>query len=500
MPSNTLESRTPRGPSKLALPALAALLCVLASPAAAEFTPGEVDSRYLYWDGIPRTFDVKVPASYSGDEPLPLLIDIHGYSSANWQQTGMSGFYWVAEEENFIVAWPQGTGPAGAASWNSGQCCGTAVTSNVDDVGFVRDTIRRIGEEANVDPTRIYVTGLSNGGAMSHLLACEAADVFAATAPMAFPVPVDPMEACLPSRPISVAMVMGLSDVLVPYNPSWVPGAVESFEFWRSTNGCSGEAPQWVAPLAPSDFGNARCETYTACDGGVETRLCSIEGQADPFGIAWVSGHLLYFNNSGYDVARDTWAFLKRFRHPHPGTIVASESVAARKDTREAALRCSIREQRAASRDSDCRFRAAQRGLRPGENPDVSRCNDALRSSFARSDARYPFCALAETADARAAVNQRFVDDAFASVGLPGDGSSDAESRCAAYFVRAAARRLSCEARIEFKELHGRDVTGLRERCEARFESAKSRAVRRDKAACPASDALDAHVASAIAR
>lgn len=131
--------------------------------------------RTLPFGGLTRTYQVHVPASYDGSVVVPLVMDFHGFTSNGGQQAALSGMVQLSDREGFIVAHPDGVNNA----WNVGLCCGNA---GIDDVGFIRAVVAAIGAEANVDPQRIYATGLSNGGAISQRLACEAADLFAAAA------------------------------------------------------------------------------------------------------------------------------------------------------------------------------------------------------------------------------------------------------------------------------------------------------------------------------
>jgi len=196
------------------LPLFAILVGALpAARAVGVLAPG-LNARTLTFDSQTRAYDIYVPASYSGGVAVPLVVDMHGFGSNKDQQRLLSGFQQRSDLEGFLVAYPQGL----FNSWNAGTCCGQAAAQNIDDVGFLRAMVDAIAAEANVDPRRIYATGLSNGGAMTQRLACDAADVFAAAAPMAFPIPFNPLSTCQPSRPIAVLMFMGLTDQLVPYS------------------------------------------------------------------------------------------------------------------------------------------------------------------------------------------------------------------------------------------------------------------------------------------
>jgi polyhydroxybutyrate depolymerase len=287
------------------------LLLLVPLSATADFPAGEVTGRVVQWEGRERNFDVYIPSGYKKGTPLPLVMDFHGFTSNAAQQRQISGYRNQAELETFAVAWPQGVGQP--ASWNTPLCCGTARQENVDDVGFARLVLRTIASEVAIDPHRVYATGLSNGAAITHRLACEAADIFAAAVPAAYPLPYLPFTGCQTTRPIPVSMVMGLTDALVPYAPNYYfPSAQQSLQFWRQQNSCLGSGPDVTTPLTEPGV----CETYNRCDDGVETQLCSVVGIEFPG--AFYTGHILYFNLSGYNVAANGWAFMKRFTHPNP--------------------------------------------------------------------------------------------------------------------------------------------------------------------------------------
>src|SRR5262249_46752885 len=187
-----------------------ALLLAAHPTRAAGFLPGD-HLRALPFGGLVRTYRVHVPPSYDGSVPVPLVLDIHGFGSNAEQQEAISGMRAESDAHGFLVVYPQGTNDA----WNAGTCCGN---STIDDVGFLRALVASISTEANTDGRRVYATGLSNGGAMTQRLACDAADLFAAAAPMSFPIPLRPLSACQPVRSMPVLTVMGLTDVLVVYS------------------------------------------------------------------------------------------------------------------------------------------------------------------------------------------------------------------------------------------------------------------------------------------
>jgi polyhydroxybutyrate depolymerase len=257
--------------------------------------PAGETTAMLQVGGKTRTFILHVPSSYTGNAPVPLVLDWHGLGSSGSAQAGLSGYKALSEQEGFIVAWPNGLENA----WNIGPCCTTS--RDVDDLGFARAIVADIEQRACIDPKRVYADGYSMGGGMSHYLACNAADVFAAVAPSAFDLLEEDEEPCKPARPISVISFRGTSDPIVPYagGESMPPnglnitihflGAEATFKKWSELDGCMG---------TPMDTGNA-CQTYSQCQEGTEVTLCTKQsGSHDP------------------GDAKQGWAFLKK--HPMP--------------------------------------------------------------------------------------------------------------------------------------------------------------------------------------
>ena len=201
---------------------IVAALWLLAFAGAAHAALVKTVQRTLPFAGLTRSYLLHVPTGYDGHAPVPLVVDLHGLGSNALQQAAISGMGAVADTNGFIVAYPDGVNGA----WDAGICCGNP---GLDDVGFVRAVVAAVEAEFSIDPARVYATGLSNGGAMSQRLACDAADLFAAAAPMAFPVPFKPLTGCRPTRAMPVLTFMGLTDVLVHYDGGIFPSAADTF-------------------------------------------------------------------------------------------------------------------------------------------------------------------------------------------------------------------------------------------------------------------------------
>src|SRR5262245_9614077 len=106
---------------RTSLPIALCLVVVVATAVSAAFTPGE-NARALQFDGLDRSYRLHAPPAYDGSAAVPLVLDIHGWTSNAEQQETISGMRNVADATGFLVAYPQGI----QNEWNSGTCCGNA--------------------------------------------------------------------------------------------------------------------------------------------------------------------------------------------------------------------------------------------------------------------------------------------------------------------------------------------------------------------------------------
>ncbi|HJL14451.1 MAG TPA: PHB depolymerase family esterase [Sandaracinaceae bacterium LLY-WYZ-13_1] len=238
----------------------------------------------LTHDGLLRTTYLHVPEAYDPSEGTMLVLNFHGFSSADWQQALLTRMGEEADARGFVVAYPQGV----AVSWNAGDCCGTAWADAVDDVGFVEALIDELSEAYCIDPRRIFATGMSNGGFFSHRLACELSERIAAIAPVAGVLGVEP-ESCAPPRPVPVWQFHGTEDGLVPYEggtpvvPELGAGLVfrsvdETMAHWAARDGCESTTTPFY------ENGDVTCVGWDGCEAPV--RLCTVDGG----GHTWPGG------------------------------------------------------------------------------------------------------------------------------------------------------------------------------------------------------------------
>ena len=136
------------------------------------FVSAQYDS--IYFDGMYRTYQLHLPSDYDGSQNTSLIIAMHGGFGSGTQLEIQSQLSVKADEENFIVVYPEGVESLlNIRTWNAGGCCGYAMNNNIDDVGFINALMDTLISNYSIDTLRIYATGMSNGAFMSYRLACE---------------------------------------------------------------------------------------------------------------------------------------------------------------------------------------------------------------------------------------------------------------------------------------------------------------------------------------
>lgn len=184
--------------------------------------------------GQERSYILYVPANYDAARPSPLLLCFHCYTSSASTIMSYSGFNKIADTANFIVVYPQGTLLKGTTHWNVG---GWTTASTTDDVGFTKVLLDSIAAKYTFDNTKVYATGMSNGGFMSFLLACQLSNRIAAIASVTGSMTPETYLACNPQHPTPVMQIHGTSDGTVPYNGAlWTKSIDAVVNYWVAFN------------------------------------------------------------------------------------------------------------------------------------------------------------------------------------------------------------------------------------------------------------------------
>jgi len=250
--------------------------------------PGAVQAGSLEFGGHERNWLAYMPAARSTAPALVLVM--HGSLGTGAQMRDMTryGFDLLAERYGFIVVYPDGY----KQHWND--CRGgadyAANLETIDDVGFLRALVQRMTDEQGVDPSRVFATGLSNGGQMAYRLGLEAPDLVAGIAAMAASLPVPANLDCQPSgKPVAALVMNGTADPVNPYagglveifgdaSRGEVRSSITTAAYWAGLAGYVGEGEhrQWPRPN-PGDATSVQSIEWSD-SGKVPVSLVTIEG------------------------------------------------------------------------------------------------------------------------------------------------------------------------------------------------------------------------------
>lgn len=139
--------------------------------------------------GMTRNFVFHAPGSSVGQN-LPLLIVFHGTGGTGQGIKGYSGFDAVADQQNFLVVYPDAALIGGSAQWNvyvddQPGHGGVGEPTAPDDVLFTSDLIHYFCTTYDINPAKVYVSGHSNGGFLCYNLSVQLPGMIAAFAPVA---------------------------------------------------------------------------------------------------------------------------------------------------------------------------------------------------------------------------------------------------------------------------------------------------------------------------
>ena len=178
---------------------------------------------------------------YDDSKSYPLIVLLHGYGADGFAQDAYFGFSELADDRQVFVAYPDGTIDRRAARfWNATDACCDEYNTGVDDVAYLNAVIDDMEANYNIDKKRVFFVGHSNGGFMSHRMACDAAGRIAGIAALAGDNWQDPSK-CNPSQPVAALQIHGDADAVVPYDGmGLMPSAMASIGVWATKNGCSG--------------------------------------------------------------------------------------------------------------------------------------------------------------------------------------------------------------------------------------------------------------------
>lgn len=311
-------------------PVLYAVCAVAALAAIGRAGPASPSrSREIQLGGRLRTYLLHVPPT-PRDHPLPLVFVFHGGGGDGAGMERLSRFSERADREGFIAVYPDGLWN----HWNDGreEAVSRAHRERVDDVGFVSATIEAVSRENPVDARRIFATGISNGGIFSHYLGARLSWRLAAIAPVVGGIAEHARSEFKPERPVSVLILQGTEDPLVPYHGGGIArgrrgriiGTEEAARLWAEHDGCTGDARVGTLPDTDAQDGcRVRWKRWVGCRGQTEVAVYTLEGGGHtwPGGATHLPRLLVGRVCHDLDATELIWDFCRR--HPQEASVGA---------------------------------------------------------------------------------------------------------------------------------------------------------------------------------
>ncbi len=258
-------------------------------------------TRTISHNGITREYIVYVPDSYGGDARVPLMLNFHGYGQRATRYLRFADMRSLADTDNFILVYPQGTLLNGDPHWNARLESDTN-KSEADDFGFVEALIDEISSNYRIDPARVYSCGLSNGAFFTYALACYHSDKIAAIGSVAGTMMEETYNNCNPSHPTAMINIHGTSDAIVPYGGAERLKSIDDvLAYWTGFNN-TGTTPT----VNRANDGATTIERHSYSDGDKNT---SVEHYKVIDG-----GHVWFdINYDGSNTSALIWNFVSRY-------------------------------------------------------------------------------------------------------------------------------------------------------------------------------------------
>ena len=253
----------------------------------------------LTHNNIIREYYIYIPSSYTPSSNASLMFVLHGYGSSATNIMFYSSFQNLAEEDSYIIVYPQGSLLNGVTHWNVG---GWTIGSTANDVDFIETIIELVDNEYFINNERIYSTGMSNGGYMSYHLACNT-NLFAAVASVTGSMTPETYNNCSPTNATSILQIHGLQDFTVPYTGApWSKTIPEVMGYWSEYNNCNEDPLSSITNL--SDGSYIYFDSYQNCSNTVGVNLIL----HSTMGHTWPS-----INNHSMSATAEVWSFFKDY-------------------------------------------------------------------------------------------------------------------------------------------------------------------------------------------
>lgn len=239
---------------------------------------GNACADTLVVSGRPRTYTLVTPSAAGR---VPLVVVLHGLGGNGQSVAASTGWDKLARDEGFAAVFPD----AENGSWEIGAA--EAILPSNPDVAFLNKLVATLVANGTADPRRVYITGVSRGGAMTYAMMCAKSQLFAAAAPVIASALASFEAVCHVARPAPMLFINGTADPLVPYRGGYGTGPTANVNLmpvpdfvaaWRRINGCEQRTETTALPDLDKTDKSTVTRISGPCPSGREIVAYRVDG------------------------------------------------------------------------------------------------------------------------------------------------------------------------------------------------------------------------------
>lgn len=284
----------------------------------------EIVNGTFEYQGNQRLYSLHIPDNFDGTESAPLVVFLHGGGGNAQSAQNFTNFNKTSEENGFLVLYPQAWFESEPNSfvWADGR--GLAPDNlGINDVGFVNSLVLQLKSVYNIDQSKIYLCGFSNGSFLTQKIAFESSGQFASIGTIGGTMSQELYDNGNPNRAIPMIYIFGTSDPLVPYDGGYVSGntnlkpvvGVEAaVDFWVNNNNCESAAVSInLQNIATNDNSTVSVFEYTNGNCNSKVKFYKINGGGHTWAGVTLANQSLGNVNMDMQASMELWNFFNQF-------------------------------------------------------------------------------------------------------------------------------------------------------------------------------------------